>query len=102
MILLTTFFSPSTQTHFEDNPADLAALRHDKAIHPAKVQPHMRHIPTYLLPKGKLAVTTGSESTVGYVPFRVEKRKRGGWKAKMKAKSASSKRKSDPLKSFKA
>ena len=80
---------------------DLAALRHDRPIHPAKVQPHMRHIPSYLLPKGKLAVTTG-ESNVGYVPFKVEKRKRG-WKAKMKAKSSGvSKKKTDPLKSFKS
>jgi ATP-dependent RNA helicase DDX56/DBP9 len=62
----------------------------------------MRHIPSYLLPKGKLAVTTG-DNKVGYVPFKVDKRKRGGWKAKMKAKSSGvSKRKSDPLKSFKS
>ncbi len=41
------------KAHFEDNPRDLAVLRHDKnLLHPRRIHSHMRHIPTYLLPKG--------------------------------------------------
>lgn len=83
--------------HFEDHPTDLAALRHDKMIHPAKVQPHMRHVPEYLMPKGKVSVTLGSKN--GYVPFHMEKKRRG--KKGTSGAKAGAKRKSDPLKSFK-
>ncbi|XP_026760965.2 probable ATP-dependent RNA helicase DDX56 [Galleria mellonella] len=38
------------QGYFEENPSDLAALRRDKALHTVKVQPHLAHIPEYLLP----------------------------------------------------
>lgn len=39
------------QAHFEDNPRDLAFLRHDKPLHPARVQPHLKHVPGYLMPR---------------------------------------------------
>ncbi|XP_059061494.1 probable ATP-dependent RNA helicase DDX56 [Achroia grisella] len=38
------------QGYFEENPSDLAALRRDKALHTVKLQPHLAHIPEYLLP----------------------------------------------------
>lgn len=41
----------SSQAHFEDNPRDLAFLRHDKPLHPARVQPHLKHVPAYLMPR---------------------------------------------------
>ena len=41
--------SSKLKGHFSNNPADLEALRHDKPIHSAKVQPHMKHVPAYLL-----------------------------------------------------
>jgi ATP-dependent RNA helicase DDX56/DBP9 len=41
--------SSKLKGHFSNNPADLEALRHDKPIHAAKVQPHMKHVPAYLL-----------------------------------------------------
>jgi ATP-dependent RNA helicase DDX56/DBP9 len=85
------------KAHFEDNPADLRALRHDGVIHPTKVQSHMKHVPTYMLPKGKLSVKSG-ESTE-YVPFKMDGNRRK--KKFKKSQGAASKRKSDPLKSFK-
>ncbi|KAJ3271169.1 ATP-dependent DNA/RNA helicase [Terramyces sp. JEL0728] len=88
--------SEKLKTHFEDNPADLQALRHDKSIHPTRVQSHMRHVPDYMLPKGKVTVSSGNSS--GYVPFKIEKKRRG--KKFKKVEGASSKRKKDPLKSF--
>ena len=42
--------SEKLKAHFEDNPKDLQALRHDKALHTARVQAHMKHVPDYLLP----------------------------------------------------
>ncbi|KAI8900299.1 P-loop containing nucleoside triphosphate hydrolase protein [Globomyces pollinis-pini] len=86
--------SEKLKAHFEDNPADMKALRHDVSIHPAKVQAHMRHVPSYLLPKGKLQVTTGESNE--YVPFRIDKKKR----SKHKGKSSGSGKRKDPLKSF--
>lgn len=38
----------SLQTYFEDNPRDLHLLRHDKALHPAVVKPHLKNVPEYL------------------------------------------------------
>ncbi|ANZ77998.1 BA75_04868T0 [Komagataella pastoris] len=53
------------QRHFEDNPQDLLSLRHDKELHPNRVQPHLKRVPDYLLPKGARA-----HPTVGFVPFK--------------------------------
>ena len=45
--------SDRLQGHFEENPADLQLLRHDRlATHVCKVQDHLKHIPKYLLPRG--------------------------------------------------
>uniref|UniRef100_A0A665VDH6 Probable ATP-dependent RNA helicase DDX56 n=1 Tax=Echeneis naucrates TaxID=173247 RepID=A0A665VDH6_ECHNA len=40
--------SEKLKTYFEDNPRDLQLLRHDKDLHPAVVQPHLKNIPEYL------------------------------------------------------
>jgi ATP-dependent RNA helicase DDX56/DBP9 len=45
--------SDRLQSHFEENPADLQLLRHDRvATHLSKVQDHLKHVPKYLLPTG--------------------------------------------------
>jgi ATP-dependent RNA helicase DDX56/DBP9 len=72
----------------------MRALRHDGVIHPTKVQAHMKHVPRYLLPKGKVAVVKGD--TDAYVPFKMERK---GRKKNFK-KIAGGKKRSDPLKSF--
>ncbi|KAL4707982.1 hypothetical protein ACJJTC_010598 [Scirpophaga incertulas] len=38
------------QGYFEDNPSDLAALKRDKALHTVRLQPHLAHVPEYLIP----------------------------------------------------
>ncbi|KAJ0057487.1 hypothetical protein NL108_009216, partial [Boleophthalmus pectinirostris] len=43
--------SEKLKTYFEDNPRDLQLLRHDKDLHPAVIQPHMKNVPDYLVPK---------------------------------------------------
>ena len=44
--------------HFEDNPTDLEYLRHDKILHPTRVQAHLKHIPGYLMPRIRGTKTT--------------------------------------------
>jgi ATP-dependent RNA helicase DDX56/DBP9 len=45
--------SERLQAHFEDHPADLQILAHDRvATHVSKVQDHLKHVPKYLLPQG--------------------------------------------------
>ncbi|KAJ3241486.1 ATP-dependent DNA/RNA helicase [Chytriomyces hyalinus] len=98
--------SEKLKAHFEDNPQDLAALRHDRAVHPARVQSHMRHVPDYLMPKkagGKLK-GSGAVGANRYVPFKADSGKRGGrgsGRGGSANASASARRKADPLKSFK-
>uniref|UniRef100_A0A8V5HGL1 RNA helicase n=1 Tax=Melopsittacus undulatus TaxID=13146 RepID=A0A8V5HGL1_MELUD len=40
--------SEKLKVYFEDNPRDLHVLRHDRPLHPAVVQPHLRNVPDYL------------------------------------------------------
>ncbi|RKO86535.1 hypothetical protein BDK51DRAFT_26390 [Blyttiomyces helicus] len=97
--------SEKLKAHFEDNPTDLLALRHDKTLHPARVQAHMRHVPDYLLPKRSSGGTAAT--AVGHVPYRVDKRRRGAKAGRGGAgrggggaRDGAKKRKADPLKSF--
>jgi len=93
--------SEKLKRHFEENPNDLHHLRHDGELRPARVQPHMKHVPEYLLPRdGKKAIT----SDVGFVGVRKTSENRIR-KARMfnKAKSRGKRggRNADPLKTFK-
>jgi hypothetical protein len=47
------FLLTITQAHFEDHPMDLEYLRHDKPLHPTRIQSHMKYVPSYLLPGGR-------------------------------------------------
>ena len=45
--------SERLQAHFQENPADLQLLQHDRrATHISKVQDHLGHVPRYMLPRG--------------------------------------------------
>ncbi|ANB12038.1 Dbp9p [Sugiyamaella lignohabitans] len=83
--------SDKLKRHFEENPEDLANLRHDKELHPARVQGHLKRVPDYLLPK------TGQKPAAftGHVPFNKTNNKHRVHKSKKSSK------KRDPLKSFK-
>lgn len=68
--------SEKLKAHFEDKPKDLEFLRHDHALQPARVQEHLKHIPSYLMPR--IAVPTAmANSEPIEVPFKSQKRKRG-------------------------
>ncbi len=43
-------FSFDCQSHFENNPNDMGALRHDKALHTVRLQSHLKDVPDYIIP----------------------------------------------------
>lgn len=89
--------SEKLKRHFEENPAELRHLRHDGELRPAKVKPHMKHVPDYLLPG---TTKKSLENEVGFVklnkPLEERRKKRGGNFRKKPAV-----RKVNPLQSFK-
>eukprot|EP00569_Conticribra_weissflogii_P007513 CAMPEP_0171349950 /NCGR_PEP_ID=MMETSP0878-20121228/35166_1 /TAXON_ID=67004 /ORGANISM="Thalassiosira weissflogii, Strain CCMP1336" /LENGTH=695 /DNA_ID=CAMNT_0011854745 /DNA_START=20 /DNA_END=2104 /DNA_ORIENTATION=+ len=45
--------SERLQSHFQENPADLQLLQHDRqATHISRVQDHLKNVPKYMLPRG--------------------------------------------------
>ena len=97
--------SEKLKRHFEENPEDLKHLRHDSELRAARLQPHLRHVPEYLLPsQGAKSMVKGE---VGFVGLRKEESNRIR-KARMmkrglgKGRSGKGVKKSrDPLKTFK-
>lgn len=80
--------SDKLKRFFEENPQDLASLRHDKELHPSRVQSQLKRVPEYLLPASARA---GSKKDLGFIPFTKNRVRKGGKKRK-------GGRKSDPLK----
>lgn len=99
----------ASKAHFEDNPNDLEFLRHDKTLHPTRVQSHMKHVPKYLLPRSaapnpELSGGDDPNKEAGFVPFRKgNSRGRGrgrGGRGGRGSNGRGGKRKADPLKKF--
>ncbi|KAM6497020.1 P-loop containing nucleoside triphosphate hydrolase protein [Amanita muscaria] len=96
--------SDKLKAHFEDNPLDLEYLRHDKPLHPTRVQPHLKTVPKYLLPR--IAPVSGSTGEIdpstkdkGFVPFKKESKRGRGNRTRGRGGKAGKKR-SDPLRRF--
>lgn len=74
--------SDKLKRFFEENPQDLASLRHDKEFYPSRVQSQLKRVPEYLLPE---SARNGNKRDLGFVPFRknrvYKKKKKGGKKA---------------------
>ncbi|KAG0656151.1 ATP-dependent DNA/RNA helicase [Maudiozyma exigua] len=89
--------SEKLKRHFEENPKELESLRHDRELHPARIQQHLKRVPDYLLPE--TARKSGNKK-IGFVPFRNPKK---GGRNNNKRGKVSKRRtgKSDPLKNFK-
>ncbi|QSL65679.1 hypothetical protein MERGE_002992 [Pneumocystis wakefieldiae] len=87
--------------YFDEHPNDLQQLRHDKELHPTRVQPHLKHVPNYLLPKKERINIT---ENIGHVSFHKKNmnRIRKARLSDSKKRTKYFKNKSDPLKSFKA
>lgn len=95
--------SEKLKRHFEENPDELRQLRHDGELRAARIQPHLKHVPDYLMPaKGKKGI---SSSDVGYVGFgkthenRIRK-SRDKHRGRGRGKRPGGGGKVDPLKTF--
>lgn len=96
--------SEKLKRHFEENPDDLRHLRHDGELRAVRIQPHLKHVPEYLMPNNG---TQGlSSEDIGFVGLRktTDNRIR---KARLKKRAMgkgakTSARTSDPLKTFNA
>ncbi|KAF8471501.1 ATP-dependent RNA helicase dbp9 [Gautieria morchelliformis] len=94
--------SDKLKVYFEDNPRTLDYLRHDKPLHPTRVQPHLKFVPKYLkrggVPAAGSGEREGESSEVGFVPFKKtgSQRSRGGFGRGKGRRGGGGK--SDPLK----
>ncbi|CCH58757.1 hypothetical protein TBLA_0A09740 [Henningerozyma blattae CBS 6284] len=86
--------SDKLKRHFEENPQELNSLRHDKELHPARIQQHLKRVPDYLLPEG----AKNGNTNIGFVPFHKNGRRKNFKKGRVNKRKHG---KSDPLKNFK-
>ena len=94
--------SEKLKRHFEENPEDLYHLRHDSELKAVRIQPHLKHVPDYLLPEGGRKAVNGGKG-IGFVGLkgRTNKARKASRKNKGKPKGGVGKR-TNPLKSFSA
>lgn len=64
-IKVEIFNSEKLKGFFNENARDLQVLRHDKPLKTVKVQPHLSHVPEYIVPKAlkRIASTTTATSS---------------------------------------
>lgn len=104
--------SEKLKRHLEENPEDAKYLRHDTENRAARVQPHMKHVPEYLLPagSGNMKEMARGAAPVGFVALsgsgsgKKESQNRiRRARERNKARGKGNKiKKSDPLKTFNA
>ncbi|KAF7728051.1 ATP-dependent DNA/RNA helicase [Apophysomyces ossiformis] len=87
--------SEKLKSHFEDKPRDLEFLRHDQALQPARVQEHLKHIPSYLMPRITVPVAQQQETQPDAKPAPPPPTKR---RKNQAFKNNAKKRKTNPLK----
>lgn len=76
------------KSYFEDNPNDLDVLRHDKALHTVRQQPHLADVPEYIVPETLKNIAGIARRT---------KRKRSNFKPTDSASAKYEMKKSNPL-----
>ena len=96
--------SEKLKRHFEENPEDLHHLRHDGELRAARIQPHLRHVPEYLMPSnGKKGIAGENIGFVGLRKTTDNRIRKARMQNRMKGKGTKpARRKSDPLKTFNA
>ena len=96
--------SEKLKRHFEENPEDLHHLRHDGELRAARIQPHLRHVPDYLMPSnGNKGIAGGDIGFVGLKKTTDNRIRKARLQNRLKGKGKKpAGRKLDPLKSFNA
>lgn len=92
--------SEKLKRHFEENPDDLHHLRHDGELRSARIQPHLRHVPEYLMPNGGAKAISGDIGFVGMGKTSENRIRKN--RAQNRAKGRTKAKRSDPLKTFNA
>lgn len=103
--------SQKLKSHFEDNPRDLQVLRHDKNLNVVKSQPHLKHVPEYLVPstlkrmrsRGSTRPAGAGDGTSGGAKpssGEASSSSRYHQQSAPKGQAKYQKRQADPLKSF--
>ncbi|KAF3405402.1 ATP-dependent RNA helicase dbp9 [Talaromyces pinophilus] len=97
--------SEKLRRHFEENPDELRHLRHDGEIRAVRIQPHLKHVPDYLMPsKGKqgLMAEDSQRRHVGIGKTSENRIRKARERNRAKGRKAGGGKKSDPLKTFNA
>jgi len=89
--------SEKLKRHFEENPEDLQHLRHDQESHAIRLQPHLRHVPEYLMPGGSKAA---GPALVGFGKSSENRIRSARMKNRLKGKGKKTGARKDPLKSL--
>lgn len=96
--------SEKLKRHFEENPGDLHHLRHDGELRAARVQPHLKHVPDYLMPSnGKKGIAGGDIGFVSIGKTSENRIRKARMHNRMKGRGRNAVgKKLDPLKTFNA
>ena len=96
--------SEKLQRHFEENPGDLHHLRHDGELRAARLQPHLKHVPDYLMPSsGRNGIVAPDIGFVGMRKTSENRIRKARMQNRMKGNGRKvGGRKTDPLKTFNA
>lgn len=97
--------SEKLRRHFEENPDELRHLRHDGEIRAVRIQPHLKHVPDYLMPsKGKqgLMKEDSQRHGVGIGKTSENRIRKARERNRAKGRRGVAGKKSDPLKTFNA
>ena len=93
--------SEKLKRHFEENPEALHQLRHDGELRSARIQPHLKHVPDYLMPaKGKAGLSSSDVSNVGFGRTSVNRIRSARDKKRGRGKPGGRGAAVDPLKTF--
>merc|ERR1712087_458319 len=85
--------SKKLSEHFDSNPEDLKALRHDKALAVTRKQPQLANVPSYLKPESENATDIVAS-------VRASSRNRGHSAKRRTVFGKGGKKRKDPLHSF--
>ena len=96
--------SEKLKRHFEENPEDLRHLRHDADTGAVRLQPHLKHVPDYLLPsQGAKGMAKGEVGSLGLRKEEKNRIRRARIMKKSRGKNGKKNiRRGDPLKTFRA
>lgn len=93
--------SEKLKQHFEENPHELRQLRHDGELRSARIQPHLKHIPDYLMPtKGRKGISSEDVGFVGFRKTNENRIRKARDRNRGKGKGRKPAGKVDPLKTF--